>query len=91
MFNQGNSFLFSMLIAFKLPTQVGIPKFSKFLAYLRTLLQDLPEDLPVEDSPVSQSKYFSFMSFQINEELLDQTGTEIGAFKLFKTVFGWKT
>lgn len=79
-------------MALPAPESLSPKEFPTFLAYLHTLLQDLPEDLPVRDSPMSQSKYFSFMSFQIDEELLDRTGTEIGVLnEQFKAVFGWKS
>ncbi|KAF8426149.1 hypothetical protein L210DRAFT_935198 [Boletus edulis BED1] len=65
-------------------------EFSRFLSYLRLLLRDLPPALPVRDSTVS--KYSSFVSFEVEEELLGRTDAEIGALnEQLKAVFGWKS
>ncbi|KAN0096962.1 hypothetical protein V8E55_001408 [Tylopilus felleus] len=62
-----------------------------FLAHLQILLVNLPSDLP-HGSDLMTSKYKAFLSFTIDEELLECTGSEVGAMnKQFKQVFGWKT
>lgn len=77
-------------MALPAPESLSSIEFPQFLTYLRTLLRDPPIGLPVGNSPFS--KYYSFMSFQIDEELLDRTGTEIGALnEQLKVVFGWMT
>ena len=72
------------------PETISHAEFPILLAHLRTLLRQLPDTLPIGDA--ASSKYQMFLSFKLDADLLEQTGSEIGALnEQFKAVFGWKT
>jgi hypothetical protein len=77
-------------LLFPAPESLTLTEFQGVLKYLRTLLQNLPTALSV--GTAFTSKYLIFLKFMINNELLDHTGSEIGALnEQFKQIFGWKT
>ncbi|KAG2072972.1 hypothetical protein BDR04DRAFT_1141453 [Suillus decipiens] len=77
-------------MSFSAPESLTPAEFQGILEYLRILLQNLPTALPV--SSAFTSKYLAFLSFTIDAELLDRTGSEIGALnEQFKQIFGWQT
>ncbi|KAG1800735.1 uncharacterized protein HD556DRAFT_1438734 [Suillus plorans] len=77
-------------MSFPAPESLTPAKFQGILEYLRILLQNLPTALPVGSA--FTSKYLAFLTFMIDTELLDRTGSEIGALnEQFKQIFGWQT
>ncbi|KAG1734372.1 uncharacterized protein EDB91DRAFT_1146790 [Suillus paluster] len=77
-------------MSFPAPESLTPAEFQGILEYLRILLQNLPTALPVGSA--FTSKYLAFLSFTIDAELLDRTGSEIGALnEQFKQIFGWQT
>lgn len=64
-------------------------EFLDFLKHLQAIIRDLPSELPTGDPATSQ--YSTFLSFQLDEDLIERTGSDIGALnEQFKQVFGWK-
>ncbi|KAG1729099.1 uncharacterized protein EDB91DRAFT_1160234 [Suillus paluster] len=77
-------------MSFPAPESLTPAEFQGILEYLRILLQNLPTAFPVGSA--FTSKYLAFLSFTIDAELLDRTGSEIGALnEQFKQIFGWQT
>jgi len=75
---------------FPTPESLTPAEFQDVPVYLRTLLQNLPPALPAGTSLAS--KYLIFLSFTLDDELQECTGSEIGALnEQFKQIFGWKT
>ncbi|KAI0309433.1 hypothetical protein OF83DRAFT_1179629 [Amylostereum chailletii] len=63
---------------------------TSLLEELRTLLDNLPSQLPLQDG--IQSKYGRFLNFDLDPDLMEKIEDEVGVVsEQFKAVFGWQT
>jgi hypothetical protein len=65
-------------------------EFSGVLDRLKHLLANLPSQLPSGDG--CNSLYGTFLSFNLDSEILDKTGDEVATLgEQLEHIFGWKT
>ncbi|KAG0698210.1 hypothetical protein DFH29DRAFT_1019310 [Suillus ampliporus] len=65
-------------------------EFSALLDRLKHLLANLPSQMPLENG--SDSLYGSFLSFNLDPDILDKTGDEVATLgEQLEHIFGWRT
>ena len=72
------------------PETVSPDKLVEILAQLKRLLMNLPSELPLRDA--FNSKYSTFLNFNLDPEILDKTGDEVATLgEQLEHIFGWQT
>src|SRR6266550_1855868 len=71
--------------------QISDLQFISVMAQLRTLLQNLPIQLPVASPNDPTSKYNAFLNFSLDPDIQEKTGCEVATLgEQLERVFGWK-